>query len=689
KPVTNIFFKRITFQDSKGSPDGSASPAFLITVHLTEGCDLAIRDITGSSDPYVKFRHGKKLVYRSRTIFQNLNPYWNERFTFLIDDISCPLDILCFPAKVYDYDRFAADDYMGGASLYLDQLDQRKSIDMKVLLDDKNSDGYMGYLVIQICASPITETEKKQIIYRNSQNMLESSAGRKTPKRKLHYKLVAVPRENDIALSVGQIWNSVVNIILVKAQNLLPVSQFPDFLPDVFAKFKLGMEKYKSKTVSRTLDPVWLEQFDLHLFDDVKRPNLEITLFDKRKDLFMGRCIIDLNLLECEVTHQQWFELEDSAGQILLLITITGCNNSTSIPDISANFNVPSEEVLRNKYSTERRRWRRLTSEAKATHFAFSSYPILTYEHTPNVTDIHSVLEVTVYDEDANNRVEFLGKVVIPLLEIENGERRWYELKNIKLSSPAKGQIELEMFIYWNPIRAGIRTFQPKEKKFMIQDERFKRQIFMHNVSRLRTLVLSLMVNVAAVQKLLSWEKPVHSLLSLIVFVAATYFFEIYMIPLALLCVFANAYICKYVYQRSGSIDKKSNVIMRLGVSDEIINREFLGAFARRRRRRRSEQEYSQAFGSGSRHHGNGTTIPGLHSRAVGKDQKYIQLYTTVSILAGYFRAVSGVRVNKFTKKLRCPNVIPNNELLDFLSRVPSDDEIDCSPATLKQQEGH
>ena len=31
--------------------------------------------------------------------------------------------------------------------------------------------------------------------------------------------------------------------------------------------------------------------------------------------------------------------------------------------------------------------------------------------------------------------------------------------------------------------------------------------------------------------------------------------------------------------------------------------------------------------------------------------------------------------VNKFTKKLRAPTSIPNNELLDYLSRVPSDKE--------------
>ena len=35
-----------------------------------------------------------------------------------------------------------------------------------------------------------------------------------------------------------------------------------------------------------------------------------------------------------------------------------------------------------------------------------------------NVKDIHSVLEVTVYDEDRDKKVEFLGKVAIPLLRV-------------------------------------------------------------------------------------------------------------------------------------------------------------------------------------------------------------------------------------------------------------------------------
>lgn len=50
-----------------------------------------------------------------------------------------------------------------------------------------------------------------------------------------------------------------------------------------------------------------------------------------------------------------------------------------------------------------------------------------------------SVLEVTVFDEDRDHKVEFLGRVVIPLLRIHNNEKRWYALKYKKMYSRAKG----------------------------------------------------------------------------------------------------------------------------------------------------------------------------------------------------------------------------------------------------------
>ena len=54
-------------------------------------------------------------MYKSRTIYKNLNPKWDERITLCIEDIGKPLEIL-----VMDYDRGPkSDDNMGSAMVNL------------------------------------------------------------------------------------------------------------------------------------------------------------------------------------------------------------------------------------------------------------------------------------------------------------------------------------------------------------------------------------------------------------------------------------------------------------------------------------------------------------------------------------------------------------------------------------------
>lgn len=112
---------------------------------------------------------------------------------------------------------------------------------------------------------------------------------------------------------------------------------------------------------------------------------------------------------------------------------------------------------------------------------------------TFNVKDINNVLEITVYDEDRDHKVEFLGKIAIPLLRIRNGEKKWYALKDKKLRARAKGnspQILLELTVHWNPIRACIRTLNPREEKYMQTEVKFKRQVFVKNVLRMKSIII-------------------------------------------------------------------------------------------------------------------------------------------------------------------------------------------------------
>lgn len=49
--------------------------------------------------------------------------------------------------------------------------------------------------------------------------------------------------------------------------------------------------------------------------------------------------------------------------------------------------------------------------------FALTFTCVCVFTHS-NVKDIHSVLEVTVFDEDRDRSADYLGKVAIPLLHV-------------------------------------------------------------------------------------------------------------------------------------------------------------------------------------------------------------------------------------------------------------------------------
>lgn len=90
-----------------------------ITVVILKGRDLKAKDITGSSDPYVKIwlMHGQKRLEKKKTTIKkrNLNPVFNESFVFDV-----PLERIrdtCMQVTVMDYDNFSQNDMIGQVML--------------------------------------------------------------------------------------------------------------------------------------------------------------------------------------------------------------------------------------------------------------------------------------------------------------------------------------------------------------------------------------------------------------------------------------------------------------------------------------------------------------------------------------------------------------------------------------------
>jgi hypothetical protein len=64
-------------------------------VEQLTGCPYYVFDILciGTSDPYVKFKIGGKQLYKSKIVYKELNPYWDEYFTLPVEDAFEPVQV--------------------------------------------------------------------------------------------------------------------------------------------------------------------------------------------------------------------------------------------------------------------------------------------------------------------------------------------------------------------------------------------------------------------------------------------------------------------------------------------------------------------------------------------------------------------------------------------------------------------
>uniref|UniRef100_A0A3Q3ISM1 C2 domain-containing protein n=1 Tax=Monopterus albus TaxID=43700 RepID=A0A3Q3ISM1_MONAL len=243
---------------------GPSSGMYRLEIELKRGHNLAVRDRQGTSDPYVKFKLAGKEVFRSKTIHKNLNPVWDEKTTLIVDSLREPVYV-----KVFDYDFGLQDDFMGSAFLYLESLEQQRTIPVTLVLKDPQHPSQdLGSLELAVTLTPKdSPTEERR----------DSTQQQSACLSELHRK--------------PQLWRGIVSIALIEGQNLTPMD--PNGLSDPYVKFRLGPQKYRSKTVPKTLSPQWREQFDLHVYEETGGV-LEITVWDRdtgRRDDFLGRSV--------------------------------------------------------------------------------------------------------------------------------------------------------------------------------------------------------------------------------------------------------------------------------------------------------------------------------------------------------------------------------------------------------------
>ncbi|PKU42816.1 multiple c2 and transmembrane hypothetical protein [Limosa lapponica baueri] len=473
------------------------------------------------------------------------------------------------------------------------------------------------------------------------------------------------------SLRKNQLWNGLVTITLLEGKNIPG-----GCLAEIFILLKLGDQRYKSKTLCKSANPQWREQFDFHYFSD-RKDMLDIEVWrkdNKKHEELLGTCQVDISALPMKQTNCLELPLEKHPASLLMLITVSPCTG-VSISDLCVcPLGDPSErQQISQRYSIKNS-FRDIKDigflqvkvlkavDLLAADFAGKSDPFCVLElgndslqtHTvyknlnPEwnkvftfpIKDIHDVLEVTVFDEDGDKPPDFLGKVAIPLLS-------WI----LSDTTPnAKTHTDSGLRDSKQPVKSEYAVL--KNGKGMGMETRLTGIPYQNNAPH-------------ATKSLASWKVMVLPLCSYAknVFVVTVWSVELYMVPLALLVLFAYNFSLVRTGKELMGLDEdededdkeceKKGLIDRIHMVQEVIIAV------------QSILEEIASFGERIKNTFN-WTVPFLSVLAC--------LVLAAATVVLYFIPLRYIvliwGIKKFTKKLRNPYAIDNNELLDFLSRV-------------------
>nr|XP_021554946.1 multiple C2 and transmembrane domain-containing protein 1 [Neomonachus schauinslandi] len=716
---------------------------YQLDITLRRGQSLAARDRGGTSDPYVKFKIGGKEVFRSKIIHKNLNPVWEEKACILVEHLREPLYIKVFDYDFGLQDDFMGSAFLDLTQLELNRpTDVTLTLKdphypdhylgvilLSIILTPKEGEHRdVTMLMRKSWKRSSKDLSENEVVgsYFSVKSFFWRTCGRPAlpvlgfcrAELQSTYDQNAQFQTQSLRLSdvhrKSQLWRGIVSITLIEGRDLKAMDS--NGLSDPYVKFRLGHQKYKSKIMPKTLNPQWREQFDFHLYEE-KGGIIDITAWDKdagKRDDFIGRCQVDLSALSREQTHKLELQLEEGEGHLVLLVTLTA-SATVSISDLSVSSledQKEREEILR-RYSPLRIFHNlkdvgflqvkviraeglmvadvtgksdpfcvvELNNDRLLTHTVYKNLnPEWNKIFTFNIKDIHSVLEVTVYDEDRDRSADFLGKVAIPLLSIQNGEQKAYVLKNKQLTGPTKGVIYLEIDVIFNAVKASLRTLIPKEQKYIEEENRLSKQLLLRNFIRMKRCVMVLVNAAYYVNSCFDWDSPPRSLAAFVLFLFVVWNFELYMIPLVLLLLLT----WNYFLIISGKDNRQRDTVVEDMLEDEeeeddkddkdSEKKGFINKIYAIQEVCISVQNILDevaSFGERIKNTFN-WTVPFLSWLAIVA----LCVFTVILYFIPLRYIVLVWGINKFTKKLRSPYAIDNNELLDFLSRVPSDVQV-------------
>ncbi|XP_026764132.2 multiple C2 and transmembrane domain-containing protein-like [Galleria mellonella] len=499
---------------------------------------------------------------------------------------------------------------------------------------------------------------------------------------------------------------TVVTVVLVEAKDL-PNTPDDGSTHGLFCRIRLGSKTLISKVSTSINHPEWKERFELQLSEDHL---LRISLWDKGKQKnFMGRCVLDLLHLEKDRTHEFWQQLDDGYGSVHFSVTL--CDTRKSIPP-STNDVITNDVIEKYAIHNLTNDWNEVGQlhvkviGAKGFNANLNAYCTLELDNQRvqthsvrvfndqyswdrsyvfNVYDITSSLDLKVYDDSILNsiRSDSLGRVSIPLLRISNKTPRWYALKDKSKKNAAKGncpRLLLEMSVYWNPVKAAVKMFRPKEVKYLKKPPKFDVILVHSNLEFIRDTFEALYQANEQFKHLFEWENQELSFIALVIWIWFWYCFRMWTTPLLLLIPFIYSWLSQRNknQMRSRTVNKNDSD-RSITVSDVSDNEKLDFKTMAGKMQGLPEMtlyitkcvEYMVCLSE---------RIQNLATFQVPFLSYLGMLFLVIASIGLYLIPFNymmiGLGIYKFTRKYMDPERTPNNDILDFISRIPDNEQL-------------
>lgn len=185
-----------------------------------------------------------------------------------------------------------------------------------------------------------------------------------------------------------------------------------------------------------------------------------------------------------------------------------------------------------------------------------------------DIEDLYHNLVLSIYDQDLSGKDDFLGRICLPLQNIQDGRLTEYRLKTKNCDSYfEKGSVSLTCVRHVNYVRGNYQILYPMSEDYMPFETNYTISTLFDNLGRLKAFQpknLERWIEYAS--EVFAWTFPITTIVWLVVYIIFILYFELWWLPLIFIIILVigktepQFFLLERRFSKSGRSESVSNI---------------------------------------------------------------------------------------------------------------------------------